>query len=234
MEKIQIFTDLTIKPKSGNSLKRYFDSFKRDLPDKWNSIKNIQYEDVHTFKIINDVLELQTPWYTNDATKTTFSANILLGLTDESIIVLKINFSVSIDEEYIMEHLGFVIELLHNEILKPKKNYDLFNHEFKLGGVTDENWSHQDIREERLIRIHSKADNRVYALAKGDRVTVDGKELFYTPPNNISLSLSIMKKSYKRANGLYKKLLPKNATKKIELRETDKYLLYDFFEACSD
>lgn len=230
MEKSRLYTDITIKPKAGNGIKKYFDSLKKNLPEKWTSIQEKNYSDTDTFKILNDVVRIQTPWYTNDHFKTTFSGGLLLGLTDDSIILLKITFSVTIPDEIIMEHLGFIIDIFHKEILKPNKNYELYNHDFKLGGVTDENWQRSDIREERLIRFHSKADNRIYVLAKGDNAKVNDKKVFYTTPNNIALSLSIMKKSYKQANTLHKNLIVSRKEKKIDLKDAEKSKLYDFFE----
>ncbi|MBK7667959.1 MAG: hypothetical protein IPJ32_11845 [Sphingobacteriaceae bacterium] len=230
MENIRLYTDLTIRSKNGNSLKKYFDSFKKKLPEKWNCIQEKDYADTDTFKILNDVIRIQTPWYTNDHRKTTFSGGILLGLTDDSIILIKTTFSVTIQEEFIMEHLGFIIDLFHNEFLKANKSYNLFDHEFKLGGVTDDNWQRADIREARLTRLHSKADNRIYALAKGNNAKVNDKQVFYTTPNNIALSLSIMKKSFKRAKALHKNLILNRKEKKIDLKDNDKSQLYDFFE----
>lgn len=230
MDNIQIFTDLTIKSKTGNSIKKYFDSFKKNLPDKWHCNLEKNYPDTDTFRILNDVIRIQTPWYRSDYHNTTFSGGLLLGLTDDAIILIKTTFSVSIPENLIMEHVGFVIDVFHNEFLKANKKYNNFHHLFSLGGLTDENWKRSDIREARLTRFHSKSDNRIYALAKGNSAKIDEKLVFYTTPNNIALSLSIMKKSYKRAYALYKNLIINRKENKLDLKDDDKAKLYDFFE----
>lgn len=230
MDKIPIYTDFLITQKSKENLKNYFDSLKRNLPDKWVYLRDINYADKDTFRILNNVICLQTPWYTNDSTKTIFHAKIYLGLTGDAIISLKTIFTPEIPDEYVMEYLGYIIHQFHQDILKPNKNYDSFIHEFKLGGVTDENWKRMDIREERLIRLHSKSDGKIYSLAKGERAKVADKEIFYTTPNNISLSLSLMKKSHNRAKTLFTKLISKNPSNKINLRDEEMSELYDYFE----
>lgn len=229
-KKQQLFTDFTIKVKSTKSLKKYLESFKVNLPEKWFYSEDKDYKDSNTFKILNKVIRIQTPWYKSYHYNTTFNAGLILGLTDDSIILLKIEFTIPIAEELIMEHLGFIVNLFEIEILKTNKDYHFFDHQFSLGGFTDENWHCVDIREARLLRIRSKSDNKIYSLAHGENTNVLDKTIFYTTPNNIALSMNIMKKSFKRSYDMYKKLITSKKEKKIEFKDFEKFELFDLFE----
>jgi len=230
MEKQQLFTDITIKAKSKKSLKKYLESFKSNLPVKWLYSEEKEYKDSDTFKILNKVIRIQTPWYKSDYHNTTFNAGLILGLTDDSITLLKIEFTIPIADDLIMEHLGFVVNIFENEILKPNKDYPFFDHQFSLGGFTDENWHCVDIREARLLRIRSKSDNKIYSLAHGENTVIKDKTIFYTTPNNIALSMNIMKKSFKRSFAMYNKLISSKKDKKIDFKDSERFELFDLFE----
>lgn len=131
------------------------------------------------------------------------------------------------DETLIRHHL---LQLLDNEILKKNKQYENFNHKFEFGGPFDENSFKKDIRDERSIKLHSKNNDKIYFFSKGKEAKYLDKKVIYFTPNNVSLSLNLMKKSYKRSKELLKTLLSKSDSKVIKLVEQDKKTLYDYFE----
>jgi hypothetical protein len=225
-----IVTNLTITPKDKGNLKIYFNSIKRNLPEKWIFCKNEIYNDTDTFKILNGFFCLQTPYLRNEKLNLTFFAKIFIGITDDEIFLIKINFNEKIELPDKIFAIDYILEMLKNEILVENKYYDQFNHKFEFGGPHDENFDQPDIRNERMIRIHSKLDNTSYALAKGNETKIGKQKIMFLTPNNISLTLSLMKKSYKKAFLLHKELIRSKTNKTIKLEEEHITILYDYFE----
>lgn len=227
---IPIYTHLTITSNTGSSLKKYFNALKRDLPKNWILEKNKEYKDTDTFRILDDVLCLRNPPFEDVIQKITLYGSIYLGLTDNSINLLKVELNVDLPRENTIEIIGYIIHTLHEEILKPKKYYPNYDHKFEFGGPRDENWYSHDLRDERSIKLHSKADQKIFFLSKNENVTVADKSISYAAPNNISLSLSLMKKSLNEARKIYRRLVLKVPNKKIELKNEIRSELYDYFE----
>lgn len=225
-----LYTDLEITCKGQTSLNMYLNSICRNLPSKWRVLKTEKYEDNDTFKILNNVVCLLSPWYKNIPQDRVFFSKIFLGLTDNSILILRIDFDSKIEEIDRVELIGNVIYILHEQVLKPNKLYTSFEHKFAFGGPRDENWHKDDLRDQRLIRFFSKKDNKVYSLSKGLEAKNGKVKILFNEPNNISLALSIMKKSFKKSYSLYTKLdlLQGSGTK--DIKEKNKPILYDYFE----
>src|SRR5690606_34607900 len=117
----------------------------------------------------------------------------------------------------------------HNEVLKKQKYYKFFTHDFQFGGPSDENWNKQDLRSQRVLSINSIKERRIFSLTKGTQAEFNGKKVFFSEPNNISLCLNIMKKSCKNAERIYAKLDLNRNQKKIEIKGDDLSHLYDYF-----
>lgn len=228
-DKIPIYTDLIITPKSGQSLSRYFNSIKRNLPKGWY-IDRSPYLDNDTFLILKDVYKIRTHKFVDKIINKSLAGIITLGLTQDAIIILKINLTIDIPKEETMEIIGYVLHSYHEYILKPNRHYNLFSHVFSFGGPTDENWYKKDLRDERSIKLFSKADEATFFLGRSSSVELIDKKISYSAPNNIALSLSLMKKSLKKAKTLYSKLISKKQDKKIRLEDEYKGELYDYFE----
>ena len=240
MKDVKIFTDLTIYRKEKKSnLKNYFVSLKRNLPINWSLLQDKFYSDNDTFFIIEDVTFIKTPYLKNTQSNEIYYGLFTIGLTEESIIVLKIDIFDLINNEdlslkYSKEDTTLIqhnlLYLLEEEILKKNKQYENFIHKFEFGGPFDENSFKNDIRDERSIKLHSKNNDKIYFFSKGKEAKYLDKKIIYFTPNNISLSLNLMKKSYKRSKKLLKILLSKSDSKIIQLVEEDKETLYDYFE----
>jgi hypothetical protein len=229
-KKSPLFTDLEITSHGMVGCKRYFSSICRNLPKDWKFLRFEKYEDNDTFKILNEVICLMTPWYRDVVNSITFSAKIFLGITDTSILILRIDFDSKIKKEETVNLIGYVINRLDVDVLKPNRYYPSFNHKYSFGGPRDENWHKADIRDQRQIRLLSKADNKLYSLSKGTEAKIEKSTVFFNEPNNISLALSIMKRTYKKAHEIYKKLKLKNSQGSVEIVDENKLLLYDYFE----
>jgi hypothetical protein len=228
--RIPIFTNLTITPKENKSLKRYFSSIKRNLPKNWKLLLKSEYKDNDTFKILVDYLCIETHKFKDNIKQQTLNGFIHLGLTDDSIILLKIDFNVEIPKEESIEIVGYILHSFHELVLKLNNHYNSFQHDFKFGGPTDENWYKNDLRDERSIKLRSKADGKTYFLAKNESSNINGKVIDFSAPNNISISLSLMKKSLKTARKIFNKLVVSSSGNKINITEELKPDFYDFFE----
>jgi hypothetical protein len=172
----------------------------------------------------------KTPAFIDKRSNITLSGFIYIGLCQDSILLLRIDFSEKISRDESLEIIGYVLHSFSAQVLKPNKYYTHFIHEFKFGGPSDENWYKSDIRDSRSIKLFSKSDKKTYFLAKSETANYNEKKIHYSAPNNISLSLNLMKKSLKKANLLYGKLIIKNSDKKIELGSDLRSELYDLFE----
>lgn len=210
---LPVYTDLTITAKEKISLARYFKSIQRNIPEGWSLSKKKVLADYDTFKMLNDVICFCHSSFKDKERNQIISPVIHLGLTDDAILILKIDLGKNIPKDESIEIIGFVIHLLHSGIFKKNKHYQSFEHKFELGGLYDENWYKTDIREERTIKLQSEKDGSTFFLAKSEKVIIENKTLSYSPPNNISLSLSLMKKSLRRAKLLYKKLFNQSEKK---------------------
>lgn len=226
----KIITDLSIKPIDKGNLKSYFNSLKRNLPKNWIFHKNEKYIDIDTFKILNDIVCLQTPYLRNDKLDLTFYAKIFIGITDNEIFVIKVAFSDQIKMPDKIFAINHIIVMFKTEILEKNKYYSEFTHNLEFGGPLDENFESTDIRNERMLRIHSKSDNKTYTLAKGSQANIGNQKVLFFPPNNIALTLSLMKKAYKKAFVMHKDLIRKKKEKTIKLEEESRALLFDYFE----
>lgn len=229
-ERIPIFTNLTITPKENQSLKRYFNSIKRNQPKNWKLLLKTDYKDNDTFKILTDYLCIETHKFEDTVKQQKLNGFIHLGLTEDSIILLKIDFNVDIPKEESIEIIGYILHSFHQMVLKSNKHYISFHHDFKFGGPSDENWYKSDLRDERSIKLRSKADGKTYFLAKNESSKVNDKVIDFSAPNNISISLSLMKKSLKTAREIFNKLTLSASGNKIIITEELKPDLYDFFE----
>ncbi|MBX2968276.1 MAG: hypothetical protein KF803_02810 [Cyclobacteriaceae bacterium] len=228
-DRIRIFTDVTITPKTTLGVKRYFSSIARNLPTKWRFCKEKSYDDNDSFRILIDVVCLETPAFVDKRMDKTLSGFIYLGLTDDSIILLKVDLSIDIPKEERLEIIGYVLHNFHEAVLKPNKHYHNFEHSFEFGGPSDENWFKSDLRDERSIKLFSKADQKTYFLVRSEKAKHLHKQISYSPPNNISLSLSLMKKSMSRAHAKLKQLLSAGG-KVLNIDNDQKPLLFDYLE----
>lgn len=228
-EKIPIYTDLTITANSKANLKSYFTSLKQNLPQGWK-IEETIYEDTDTFLVLKDVFKLKTHSFIDIKTNQILASVITIGLTKESILVLKIDFTEKVSEKEVFKLIGYVMHSLHELVLKKNKYYQLFHHSFSFGGAKDENFNKTDLRNERTIKFYSKKEQSLLTFSKGSRLKLKEYSIFYTPPNNISLSLSIMKKSLCNAKRILNDLIKtrKKQGSEIEIEERSK--LYDYFE----
>jgi len=227
---IRTYTNLTITPKKNQGLKKYFNSIRRNLPDGWTNSFRKKYTDNDTFKFINDRVCIKLPKFEDKVQNLTMSSFIHLGLTDSSIIILKIEFDKKIRKEESLDIIGYSIHLLNECVLKVNKHYHSFEHLFEFGGPYDENWYKADLRDERSIKLHSKADNKTFFLAKSESIKLNNLEFSYSVPNNIALSLSLMKKSLIKSGKLFKKLLEGSKNGKLEISDSNRSILFDYFE----
>ncbi|MCO6162664.1 hypothetical protein [Flavobacterium sp. NRK F7] len=241
MKENEIFTDLTISNKNKKvRLSKYFDSLKRNLPEKWIWLKDKEYDDVKTFFLINETIFLKTPYFKKTEKDLIFYGEIVLGLTYDSIILLDVKVKNLVNEEDLMSKMNEdekiwerfkLLEYFSNEILKKNKYYKDFNHKYEFGAFKDENNLDKDIRDERSIKLSSKEKNKFYFLEKGKEAQHSNKRIIYFTPNNISLSLSLMKKSYKQSKKLLKNIFDKYPNELIQLETIDKPILYEYFES---
>ena len=231
--RIKIFTDLSILQAGNISLKRYFNSIKRSLPKGWTLLFKEIYQDNDTFFILEDYSCIQTPLYRDANRETNFFAKMFLGLTDYNIVLLKIEIIEPIDKNETVEMRGFLMHRMHEEILKTNKHYKEFIHNFEFRGPLDQNWQKEDLRDARLLRLRSLAEDTVYSLSKKNESFIENKKIEYPDANNISISLSIMKKSFKRAIEIQRKLLKLGKAEKIAIDKESKGILYDYFEEIS-
>ena len=229
-EKLRIYTDLEIKQTKNISLKRYFNSLSRNIPEDWKKLRPFSYSDNDSFKIFEDVICIRTPKFMDLIINESFYSDIIIGLSSSSINIIKIKINPEIKIEKSIQQIGYIMTLFCENILKPNKYYNSFNHQFTFGGPTDENLYKTDIRDERLIRLFSKKENKVFTLAKSNEVKLKTGTVSFSSPNNTSLSLSIMKKSYKRALSLYKKLKLDKVNGNFQIELKNKSILFDYFE----
>ncbi|MHC0444714.1 hypothetical protein ACWA1F_04860 [Flavobacterium sp. 3-218] len=240
MSEQNVFTDLTITSKNNIRLNKYFDSIKRDLPESWSWLRDKTYEDNKSFFLIENTICLKTPYYKNKQHDLIYYGILSLALTDQNIILLDIEILNLVNNEN-LSSIYSAHELIHiksiylnlfvNSILKQNKLYENFNHVLEYGGHLDENSFKNDIRDERMIKLHDKERDKIYFLNKGKEAKHSDKRIVYYTPNNISLSLSLMKKSYKKSKKHLKVLLGTHEQKLIKLKEKDKVDLYEYFES---
>ncbi|SHG32187.1 hypothetical protein [Flavobacterium defluvii] len=224
----KIYTDFIITPKSNKSLKRYFGSLKRHLQNPW-TIDNSEYIDKDTFRIVLETFCVKSFLFQDKVLEKTLSAKLFIGLTSNDIRLLKFEIDHEVSKEHLLEIIGFVLDSFHESVLKTSTHYNDFNHDFQFGGPTDENWLSKDIRDSRTIKLYSEKEKKTYFLASTEKIIIDSKEISYVAPNSISVSLSLMKKSLKKAKSIYAKIIPKfKNNKKIGIDATSD--LYDFFE----
>jgi hypothetical protein len=67
-------------------------------------------------------------------------------------------------------------------------------------------------------------------FSKGLKAKIGKQDIIYFMPNNIALSLSLTKKSFKKAFSIHKNLVSKSQSKTIKLELKDKSELFDYFE----
>ncbi|XDD52969.1 hypothetical protein AB3N62_10795 [Leptospira sp. WS4.C2] len=67
-------------------------------------------------------------------------------------------------------------------------------------------------------------------MSKSEQSLIDDKVINFPAPNNISISLSIMKKCLSSARELHKKILRSSTNQKIEITEMLKPDFYNYFE----
>lgn len=222
-------TDFTITPKGKIGLSKYLTSVLSNLPENWTHLKNEDYLDVDTFHILNTIYCIETI-YEFDKNGFEHKAKLYIGVKDERALLLSIKFQKEKSIEDKMNNINFILYWFHYFILRKNKYYKEFNHQFELGGPMDENWNISDIRDLKSIKIASKNEKKTAFFSKGATAKVGDKELYYFIPNSIALTLSITKKSYKRAKKIHKAILSKGKTKTIKLKQEDKPELYDYFE----
>lgn len=229
-EQIPLYTDLEIKPTKRTGLKRYLKSIRRNLPKGWKINSDYSYPDNDSFDIIEDVICINTSKYKDVRTDDSFSADIILGLTESKILVLKIELSFKARIEECIEHIGFIMNQFHELVLQPNKHYDSFDHQFAFGGPADENSYKSDLRDERSIKFYSKKDKATYTLSKSNKAELKSGTVTFNSPNNISLSLSIMKKSFLKAVKMYKELSLDKVNGNFNIEQENKSTLFDYFE----
>lgn len=225
----QIFTNFIITPKTNKNLKRYFGSLKRHLPKPW-TIEKMDYDDVDTFRILHETVCIKSFAFEDKLLKKTLTANLFLGLTSTDIRLVKFEIDAEVEEEHKLEIIGFVLYSFHSMVLKTSKHYKDFNHDFLFGGPSDENWISNDIRDSRTIKLFSEKEKATYSLSKKEKVIINASQINYLAPNSISLSLSLMKKSLKKAKKLHSEIIPKNVKTQNKIDINLKKELYDFFE----
>ncbi len=223
---LPVYTDLTISPKLDISLKRYFNSIKRNLPKGWQ-IEKRDYEDIDTFRILKDNYCIRTHKFVDKRKDVIVEGFIDIGLTNDTIIILKTELNLDIPKEESLEFIGYIVHSFHELVLKVNKHYKSFHHHFIFGGPLDENWFKKDYRDERSIKIFSKAENATFFLSEQLTIELNNEKFCYSAPNNISLSLSLMKKSLKRGLFFHDKL---SKYKKDNSEDKFKSELYDYFE----
>lgn len=236
-----LITDLTILAKTENAnLKKYFDSMKRNLPNNWHWIKDYKYNDDETFLLIENTIVLQTPYFKNEKLDEIYFGKIVIGLTHYSIVILEIkildlinheDLSKKYSKEDVIVPVSVFLNLFSEEILYPNKYYENFDHKYEFGAMYDENWFRNEIRDERTIKFRSKDTGKVYFFGKGKEAKCLNKKIVYFSPNNISISLNLMKKAYKCSQNLLKSLFSKQEGDLIKLVEEDKPELYEYLES---
>jgi hypothetical protein len=222
-------TDFSITPKGNISLRKYLLSILRNLPKNWVYLPKEIYSDTKTFHILNTTFCLETVYRIGE-NHFPHKAKIFLGLKEDRAFLLEILFKEDLTINDKMNNINFILYWFHYFILKKNKYYKEFSHHFELGGPQDENWYLPDIRDSRSINIKSKENQNTMNFAKGMQAKVGKQDILYFMPNNIAISLSLTKKSFKRALILHKKLLSKSKSKIIKLELKDKSELFDYFE----
>jgi hypothetical protein len=225
----KIYTDFIITSKNNKSLKRYFSSLKRHLQKPW-TIDISQYEDKDTFRIVLDAFCVKSFLFEDKVLGKTLSAKLFIGLTSTEIRLLKFEIDHDVSEEHLLEIMGFVLDAFHESVLKTSTHYKDFNHDFQFGGPTDENWLSIDIRDSRTIKLYSEKEKKTYFLSSTEKTIIDSTEISYVAPNSISVSLSLMKKSLKKAKSIYATIIPKSKNNKRKIGIDIRSDLYDFFE----
>lgn len=225
---IPIYTNFTITQISNVSLRTYFNSIRRNLPSNWKNCHDEKYSGADTLRILEETLCLQLPEFTDTRFNKILSIKIFIGLTLDSIILLRIDVP-DYSKEDALPVIGYVNNLFHEKVLKPNKYYTKFNNVFLFGGPNDENWYDKDVRNKRTIKVYSKSDKATFFLGKQSSTVIKNIKFSYDVPNNISVSLNIVKKTSERAKKLYQNILKKeqNANKYSEHNRND---LYDYFE----
>ena len=229
MDKIRVYTDFTITPKTDKGLKRYFNSIARNLPVGWKSRIEFDYSDTDTFRIVKDVICIETHSFEDAVTKEILQGTLYVGLTNKEIILLRTETNSSLKNEEQLEIIGYINHEFHKSALKTNKHYSDFHHNFEYRGINDANWNKIDFRDARPIRIFAKKEKTQFIVSRNDYKKIGEKEVQFTSPNNISLCLSIMKKSYKKAQVLFFEITDSHKTK-ISIKGEDLKKLYDYFE----
>lgn len=202
-------------------------------------MKDEIYDDTDTFAILNETFCLKTPCYKDNGRNLIFYSKIFVGLTDNYISILKIelhdlvarvNIETTFSPDEKIKAIFHFAKLFHDSVLKSNKSYGKFDYKFEFGGPLDENYFKDDIRDERSLKTYSKHDKKTYFFAKGKQAKIEDKNLVFFAPNNISMSLSLTKKSFKNAKKTFKALLNGRNEKTIKLENKDKGLLYEYFE----
>jgi len=158
-DQIPIYTDLTINSNNNKSLKRYFNSIKRNLPKAWK-IDNSLYIDIDTHRILLDVICIKSFEFENEIQKKKFSAKLFLGLTSVDIRLLKIEVIPQTAKDETLEIIGFIVNDFHLNVLQINNHYKDFEHIFQFGGPRDQNWHANDIRDSRSIILSSKKKSK--------------------------------------------------------------------------
>jgi len=89
-----------------------------------------------------------------------------------------------------------------------------------------------DIRMMRPIAVKDKTAKLTYTLQHGESFEVNGKKIFFTKPNNISLFVSIAHKELQNAKKLFEDFITIKLSEEspIEFKENENSKLYDYFE----
>jgi hypothetical protein len=229
-EFLPIYTDLIITSKSDKSVKQYFNSLKRNLPKGWGLESEKVLSQYNTFRLIREVCCFRTPNFFDNVKNVLTAGYLHFALSEDCIFLLLIDADNTIPKEESLEHMGFLLNLFTEDLLRGNKYYNFFRHDFSFGGPRDENWYSNDLRVQRSIKLRSKADQSTVFLVKSESTKVGKREITYSSPNNISLSLSIMKKSAYRAKLLFNTLIMEKKETKINLNGEFESSLYDYFE----
>jgi hypothetical protein len=222
-------TDFNIIPKGQIGLKKYLLSVLRNLPENWEYLPKEIYDDTKTFHILNSTFCIEAVHGFEDK-GIPHKAKLYIGLKDDRAFLLEIKFKENLEVKDEMNNINFMLYWFHYFILKKNKYYKQFNHKFELGGPQDENWNHPDIRDSRSENIVFKKDRKTMNFSKGLKAKIGKQDIIYFMPNNIALSLSLTKKSFKKAFSIHKNLVSKSQSKTIKLELKDKSELFDYFE----
>lgn len=219
----------SINCSSKSKARKVLASIQKNLPYNWK-VANEKYLDNDTFFLLDKVICLETYLMGGKEYDTPIKAKVFIGIIDTKIVSLSFDSEPQLRKDSRVFLIGSFIKLFLEDILIQNKYYSELKDSIDFPEAYDENYIANDIRSSRIKTVYDKETEKYIFLDASNKVVIENKELFFLSPNNISLSLNIMKKALNSAKSKYTSIIDSKTSNKIKLNQKEQAVLYDYFE----